>query len=497
MGHRDQTERECRRSDVERGLIWAGTNDGKVWYTRDGGAKWNDVSKNITGMPAWGVVSKIEPSHFDPATAYVVVDLHLMDNRAPFIYKTTDFGQTWKKISDSLPAAHPLAYAMSVAENPNRRGMLFAGTGHGFYYSLDDGARWTQFKDGLPAAPVTWIVVPKLWHDVVVSTYGRGLFILSDITTLEQSDKVQTDAAVHVYDPRPAFRQARSGRAELLYTAKAAPAGTVRAEILDVNGAVIRTIESPGRAGLNRIVWDLRYDPPTQVAFRTTPPDNPHIWEEPRFKGKDTRPVVHWGIEGAQVTGPIVTPGKYGVRVRIDGQTYTRAFDVYKDPSIAAGDADLMASTAMQIRIRDDMSASADMVNNLEILRKRIEDDLKANAGKPEVERALRDIDQKLLAVELRLVSRTEMHSDDKWYVESYKVYQNLIWLNGVVNSGAGDVAGGADERPTDAAIGVLDGLSKELNAARAEYRSLMDRDVPTFNRAATALRLRPLGALR
>jgi photosystem II stability/assembly factor-like uncharacterized protein len=480
-------------SEISRGLIWAGTNDGQVWYTRDGGGRWNNVTKNIGGLPPWGTIRKIEPSHFDPAIAYVVVDLHLIDNRDPFIYKTTDFGQTWKKISDGLPSKHPLSYAMSVAENPNRRGMLFAGTGHGFYYSMDDGGHWTPFKDGLPAAPVTWIVVPKLWHDVVVSTYGRGLFILRDITTLEQSDQVTTDEAVHVYDPRPAFRQARSGRAELLVNFKTAPKDPVGLDILDASGSVIRTMELPARDGLNRLVWDLRYDPPRQVAFRTTPPDNPHIWEEPRFKGRETRPVVHWGIEGAQVTGPIVTPGKYSMRLRSGGQTVTKALEVHKDPSIDATDADLMSSTAMQIRIRDDMSASADMVNAIEVVRKQIEDALKANAGKADAERALRDIDQKLLAVELRLVSRTEMHSDDKWYVEPFKVYQNLIWLNGVVNSGAGDVAGGADFRPTDASIGVLDGLSKELNAARAAYRTAIERDVPAFNRQAASLGLRPL----
>src|SRR5439155_1649945 len=207
----------------------------------------------------------------------------------------------------------------------------------------------------------------------------------------EQSDRVRTDEAVHVYDPRPAFRQARAGRAEFLYDAKAAPAEPVRAEILDANGAVIRTIESRGRAGPNRIVWDLRYDPPHQVAFRTTPPDNPHIWEEPRFNGKETRPVVHWGIEGAQVTGPIVTPGKYSVRIRINGQIFTRSLDVLKDPSIGASAADLTESTAMQIRIRDAMTAAADIVNSIEVMRKQIEDDLKANAGKLEAERALRD----------------------------------------------------------------------------------------------------------
>ena len=119
--------------------------------------------RTSTGLPAWGTVRQIEPSRFDAGTAYVAVDFHMMDNREPFIYKTTDFGQTWKRISGDTPAGHPLDYVMSVAENPNRKGMLFAGTGHGFYYSIDDGAHWTQFKDGLPAAPVTWIeVAPRV-----------------------------------------------------------------------------------------------------------------------------------------------------------------------------------------------------------------------------------------------------------------------------------------------------------------------------------------------
>ena len=127
-------------SPIQKGLIWAGTNDGKIWYTNDAGKSWNDLSKNVSGMPPWGTITKIEPSHFDPAVAHVVVDYHIMDNRDLFIYKTADFGRTWTKISDGLPQGHPLSYAISLAENPNRKGMLFAGTGNGFFYSLDDGA---------------------------------------------------------------------------------------------------------------------------------------------------------------------------------------------------------------------------------------------------------------------------------------------------------------------------------------------------------------------
>ena len=154
---------------------------------------WNDVTKNITGLPAWGVVSKIEPSHFDAATAYICVDFHLMDNRDPWVYKTTDFGKTWTKISDGLPKG-PLAYARVIAENPNKKGMLFVGTGNAFYYSLDDGGHWKQLQSGLPAAPVSWVVVQKQAHDLVLSTYGRGIYIMEDITPLEQG-VMETSAA--------------------------------------------------------------------------------------------------------------------------------------------------------------------------------------------------------------------------------------------------------------------------------------------------------------
>jgi photosystem II stability/assembly factor-like uncharacterized protein len=472
-------------SPIQKGLIWAGTNDGKVWYTRDGGTKWVDVTKNVAGMAPWGTIAKIEPSSFDPATAYVVVDYHIMDNRDPFIYKTTDFGQTWTRISDGLPKGHPLAYALSLAENPNRRGMLFAGTGNGFHYSMDDGKTWTQFKDGLPAAPVTWIAVQKEHRDVVVSTYGRGLYILGDITRLEQQDTVTMTSGAFLYAPRPGFRQARSGSAEFLYSLERAPSEPVQFEILDAAGSVIRTMSAPSRAGLNRATWDLRCDPPKQVELRTVPPDNPHIWDEPRFRGQATRPIVHWGIAQPQRSGPIAAPGKYSVRMRAGAATLTQPFEVLKDPAIPSSVDDIVASTKMQIRIRDDMNTSVDMINRIEIVRKQIEDHLKAHASRPDVVKALKGLDATIVDTELRLLSRTDLHSDDKWYVEAYKVYMNLIWLNGVVGTGAGDVAGGADYRPTDGSVQVLAEIEKDLAAAKAGFDALMQKEIPAYNKSA------------
>ncbi|HEU4981147.1 MAG TPA: hypothetical protein VFT88_00580, partial [Acidobacteriaceae bacterium] len=168
-------------STVTKGLIWAGTDDGKVWVTRDGGQHWSDLTKNITGLPPLGTITSIQPSFFDAGTAYVSVDLHLVDNRDPYIYKTTDYGKTWTNISSDLPKG-PLAYVRNVSEDPNCKGLLFAGTGNALYYSLDDGGHWTHLNQGLPPSPVTWTVVQKRFHDLVVSTYGRGYYILDDIT---------------------------------------------------------------------------------------------------------------------------------------------------------------------------------------------------------------------------------------------------------------------------------------------------------------------------
>jgi hypothetical protein len=256
----------------------------------------------------------------------------------------------------------------------------------------------------------------------------------------------------------------------------------VKVEVLDAGGQVIRTLRQAGRVGLNRATWDLRYDGPRQVELRTIPPDNPRIWDEPRYKNKTTRAISHWGIQQPQRQGPLVLAGSYSVRVTAGDKTSTQPLQVLRDPFIATTDADLAASTAAQIRIRDAINSTAEIVNRVEVLRKQIEDQLKTPAGQNGAGEALHALDQKLLDVELRLVSRTELHSDDKWFVEPYKVYLNLVWLSGEVGSGAGDVAGGAEYRPTDAELLTLADQEKQLAAAKAEFEKLLATDLPAFN---------------
>ena len=485
-------------SEIQRGLLWAGTNDGKIWYTRDSLASkptWTDVTKNIPNLPPMGVIAKIEPSHFDAATAYVCVDFHLADNRDPWVYKTADFGKTWTKISGDLPTHGPLTYARVIAENPNKKGMLFVGTGNALYYSLNDGQNWKQLNEGLPAAPVSWIVLQKAAHDVVVSTYGRGFYIMDDITPLEQGimEPSFTEAAA-LAAPRTAFREPRGGRgAQISFKLAAAPKSPIDFEVTDSKGALVAKLPAViGHAGLNRIAWDMRYPPPRLVALRTTPPENPHIWEEPRFQGQETRPVTHWGIAQAE-TGPFAAPGDYAVKMTVDGQTLAKPLHIALPPDAHGSEADIQASVKLQLKVRDDISVVADMTNQLEWMRRQIEDQQKTVLDKADLLKAMDAIDKKMKAVELNLVTESEMLSDDKYFPEQDKLYLTLIWLNGEIGGGGGDVSGTADYGATETDVSLVLEQERQLQSVQTEYKSLMDKDIPAYNQSVTGSGATPL----
>ena len=515
-------------SKIRKGLIWAGTNDGQIWYSKDGAGSWTNVTSHLGGLPAGGTITSIAPSSFDPATAYISIDFHLVDNRDPFIYKTTDFGKSWKRISSNLPK-HELSYVRSVTEDPNFRGLLFAGTGNGLYYSLDDGGHWTALQNGLPPAPVTWVVVQKEFHDLVLSTYGRGLYILDDITPLEQMARHRAEAAVVLFEPRKTYRFVRGGEALVNFSLSAAARNPVQIEIRDGSGNLVRKLEATGLAGINRVKWDLRYESPRVVALRTVAPDNPRIWQEPRFRDADSRPITHWGSKPAEV-GPIVAPGTYSVRLTVDGQPAVQALTVISDPRSPASEADLQLSVKTQLAIRDNISHAADSINQIEWLRKQLETivamlrpakpaekpepviveegdeeepepspaPLRESGQAEEQQRAqllaaAEDLDQKLQTVESRLVSRALRNSDDKYFVEADGVYLDLIWLNAEVGTGGGDVAGGADFAPTEAQLESLRTLEGEGASVDVDLKQILQTDLPAFNQTLLHANLTPL----
>jgi len=264
-------------SPRERGLIWVGTNDGLVQVTRDAGKSWTNVTRNLPGLPPWGSVRSIAPSKYDAATAYLTVDFHQANNRDPFIYKTTDYGRTWKAITTGIPKSM-LSCAKVIIEDPVRRGLLYVGTENAIYASFDDGENWQPLQIDLPHAPVSGIVVQPHFNDLVISTYGRGFFILDDITPLQQPTPQVLAADAHLFPPRAAYRfrpitapsttyddptvgeNPRDG-ASINYHLKSAPSAPATVTILDGKNQVVRTLPGTVRAGLNRIYWDLRGEP--------------------------------------------------------------------------------------------------------------------------------------------------------------------------------------------------------------------------------------------
>src|SRR6185437_13186583 len=192
-------------SPKEKGLIWVGTNDGLVQVTRDGGKNWTNVTKNIPNLPPWGTVSNIEPSRYDAGAAYITVDFHQVNNRDPFVYRTKDFGKTWKLITNGIPHSM-LSYAHCVREDPTRAGLLYLGTENALYVSFDDGDNWQPLQANLPHAPVYWMTVQERFHDLALATYGRGFWILDDISPLQQMTPEVRASDAHLFAPRDAYR---------------------------------------------------------------------------------------------------------------------------------------------------------------------------------------------------------------------------------------------------------------------------------------------------
>ncbi|HEX5353604.1 MAG TPA: sialidase family protein [Rhodanobacteraceae bacterium] len=482
-------------SPIVKGLLWAGTNDGKLWYTKDAESQqapqWIDVTANLQ-LPPWGDINQIAPSHFHAGTVYIAVDFRWAGegNDKPYILMTTDYGKTWKNIDGDLPSNNPLDYTLSIAENPNREGMLFAGTGHAFYYTLDSGKHWVHFNKGLPPSPVTWINIEPRMHDVDVSTYGRGDYILPDIATLEQTGSMQQPAGgtTRLFKPGPVFRKARSAyptaaepaRPQFQFYLASAPGKPVQLQILDARGKVIRTEKLDAHKGLNGAYWDLFHDMPTDVKLRTTPPENPYIWDEPRYQGKKYRTIIHWGVTPHTGT-PIAAPGDYQVRLTVDGKPYVQPFRVLKDPKIAASDAVLRDSTALQVQIADAITRTSDMVNAMEEWRRQIQDQLKTHASGPTAS-ALAQLNVQILAVENQLIGPEARVSDDKQYSTRYKVYWNLRWLGGQVGQGAQNAAGGSDYEPTMVQRQTFAKLQGQIVQAQAGFENLESGVLPAFN---------------
>jgi hypothetical protein len=285
----------------------------------------------------------------------------------------------------------------------------------------------------------------------------------------------------------------------------------VKLEILDSGGKLVRELKGSKNKGITRLAWDLRYSPPEEVQLRTTPEVNPEIWSESRFREKKFRPVLHWGI--GRLTGPMVAPGEYTARLTIDGHSYTQWIEVLADPHSSVDAVSLARSVDLQLQIRDDINQVSRMVNKLEWMRKQLEDvvemlqsekknddvdgasaseaesdtkpkvvkDEKGGANQ-ELMKAALAMDENVLKVEQKFISKELTYSDGKYYVEPFRLYYDLIWLNAEIGPGAGDVAGGTGFAATDTEFEMFKVLDHQLEEAVAAYKTLTTKEAPAFN---------------
>lgn len=466
-------------SRLERGTIWVGTNDGQVQLTRDDGRTWTNLTRNLPGIPTWGSVRSIVPSRYDAATAYLTVDAHQEDNRDPWVYRTTDYGRTWRLIINGIPKSQ-LSYAKVIHEDPVRRGMLYLGTENAIYVTYDHGDNWLPLQNNLPAAPVSGIQVQEHFNDLVISTYGRGFFILDDLSALQQLTPEVLNAGSHFFTPRAAYRfrtvTAPSSSyddptrgfdpdygAQLNYWLKAPAARAPTLTISDAQGRVVRRLTGSNRAGINRVTWNLRDEASRETRLLTPP-----LYVPDFAMDEDGRPAPGTGRQSA-----LVAPGTYTVVLRVGDSEQRRTVEVRKDPNTGGSEADIAAQLRLFNEIRSDMDAGSVAVERIEAVRVQLKA-LQARVSDAEVQRAAGDLETKLMAVESELVELRMTGQGQDGVRWGSRLLSKLNYLaNGL---------SGNDFRPTDQQVEVQALLRTQLRGHLDALESLLGGDLGALN---------------
>ncbi|HJT76609.1 MAG TPA: hypothetical protein VJ739_05355, partial [Gemmataceae bacterium] len=511
-------------SPREQGVLWAGSDDGLVHVTRDGGKRWEDVTKNIPGMPEWATVDCIEASPHDAGTAYLVVDAHRLDDMRPYLYRTQDYGKTWQKLTGDLPQD---VYLHVVREDPKQKGLLYLGTERGLCFSTDDGGHWRELKLNLPTAAVHDLIVKG--DDLVVGTSGRSIWIFDDLTPVRALASPHDGKGPYLLAVQPAYRYRYSGwqkegprmeygdnppvGAAIHYYLPAKPQGQITLEILDGKGQVVQTLTSKeepkeehkqteeegeeeeehykkprlGNApGLHRVVWDLRYAGAREI------PDAKIDSGDPK-------------------AGPLVNPGTYQLRLHVEGTALTGSLVVKLDPRQRLANAaevlgdikiplvklpaamlrqaiinkeDLEEELALALHVRDDINRLADLVEQLRTVREQLVTRNKLLAGNPEAAplvKASKELIDKLNGLEEQVQNpKAKVAYDILAQRGGAKLYSQLVWLFEAVKD--------SDGAPTQGMREVYGDQHQGLEKEEAAFKGLLDGTLAKLNDQARKL---------
>jgi photosystem II stability/assembly factor-like uncharacterized protein len=469
-------------SPLQKGVLWSGSDDGVVQISRDGGITWQIVTPK--DLPEWSRISLIDASPHDAGTAYLAAKRYQLDDFKPFIYKTSDYGKSWKKIVRGIPENE---FVHAVREDPTVRGMLYCGTERGVYVSFDDGTTWQTLQLNLPVVPIHDLVVQKRESDLVVATHGRSFWIFDDLETLYQLNDKMAKSERHLFTPTPTYRMgggsfSRPGATVgknpangvvVYYYFKNKPKAELKLDFLAADGSMIKSFsakagarenqeeeDSPRRAGgatrvpadsgMNRFVWDMRYPDAT-----TTP--GALLW-------------------GGTTRGPRAIPGNYRVRLTLESDTLAQPFEIRMDPRLHVNRSEYEEQFSFLMKVRDKVSAAHEAVNTIRDIRKQTEDLSKRVKDQPNekvIKDAVKKLGGKLTAVEEEII-QTKIKSSQDALNYPIKLNNKLAALTGVVGDG--------DGKPTQQSYEVFQSLSALLDVQLAKYRDIIEKDLPAFN---------------
>lgn len=482
-------------SPLQAGTIWVGTDDGLVQLSRDGGKNWSNVTPPSSMMPEWSQINSIEASPNDPATAYVAATMYKHDDNRPYLYRTSDYGKTWKKIVNGIPET---TFTRVIREDPNKRGLLYAGTETGIYISFDNGERWQSMQFNLPITPITDLAVHKRERELVAATQGRAFWIFDDLPLIHQlMDKggLSSVGETQLFKPKDTYRMPGGGGFPLgptatvgrnpangvvvYYSLKTKPGSDIQLEFLDGTGKSIRKFTGratrpgggeaaagppPGAGGfggsggapittdvgLNRFIWDMRYS------------------EAARFPG-----MILWAGE---TRGPKIAPGVYQVKLTVDGNTFNQDFEVKADPRLTTTPADIAKQVELGLKIRDKLTETNNAISQIRDVRKQVEDLLNRMTGQPGfkvINDAATALNKNLTTVEEALYQTKNQSNQDPLNFP-IRLNNKLAALGGVVGS--------AESAPTAQSYVVYDEIVEQINAELQKLGKIIKTDVPAFN---------------
>ncbi|HEX3721887.1 MAG TPA: glycosyl hydrolase [Nitrolancea sp.] len=503
-------------SKVQAGLFWAGSDDGLVFISQDNGKSWQNI--NPPDLPDWALVSIIEPSPHDPATAYLAATRYKLDDFAPYFYKTNDYGKSWVKINDGIPADE---CTRVIREDPNRRGLLYGGTEAGIYVSFDDGAHWQSLRLNLPVVPIHDLEVKDT--DLVAATHGRSFWVIDDVTPLHQLAAGEGKNGAHVFKPRTTvqyktagsighppssgksflmvgatmvtYRQKKDENGEpepefldagknppdgviVFYSLGSKPTGEVKLTFLDSSGSEIKSFVSKPdeeeKKPKDESVDDEPEDKEPKVAKEAGL--NRFVWDM-RYPDADKVPGDKSMEFVGGLKGPVAVPGSYTVRLTVGNETSEQSFEIVKDPRSPASQADLQAQFDLLTQIRDKVSETHNAINRIRRVRDQVDGWQKRAAGTPNSEQiaeAAKPFKEHLTAIEEALIQVKAKSSQD--------TLNFPIRLNAKVASLARTISG-ATAAPTAQAFEAYADLAAQVDARLNELNELLGFEGAAFSR--------------